>query len=291
VACTLSFLDSNDSAFSLELNAMNRSVYVLVALLLACAALAAPAPKPFMSGWEKPLDPDRDCKITRDKGVLTIAMPGGDHDYDTARERLNAPRLVREFEGDFEIQVRIRIDSLPSAKSNAKDAAENDLAGVGVGFSGDKPLIIRRNSFEHPKGLPSFVAAGFLVIPPRPFWELFHRIQYGVAGEGTGSDGFTTQLSRGHEGGGGYGACGKNSRDWPFKAKPEHVYMRLERQGQLLDCKISPDGKSWVSIGGGNLLGLPSKLKVGLGAFSTSTDPSKVVFDQLQITKGKKRKP
>jgi hypothetical protein len=268
---------------------MNRSLYVLPASLLACAALAAPAPDPFKSGWGHPIDPDKDCKITRDNGVLTIEMPGGDHDYDTARERLNAPRLVREFDGDFEIQVRIRIDSTPSAKSNAKDAAENDLAGVGVGFSGDKRMIIRHNSFKHPKGLPSFVAAGFLVIPPDAFWELFQRIQYGVAGSGTGKEGFATQLSRDHKGGGGYGACGKNSRNWPFKAKPKHVYMRLERHGESLLCDISPDGNSWVSIGGGNLLGLPSKLKVGLAAYSTSTEPSKVCFDQLRVKRGKKK--
>ena len=72
------------------------------------------------------------------------------------------------------------------------------------------------------------------------------------------------------------------------KAKPEHVYMRLERQDESLLCKIGPDGKSWLVIGGSNLLGLPSKLKVALAAYSTSTDSSKVVFDQLQITKGKK---
>lgn len=268
---------------------MNRSLYALTALLLACAALAAPAPQPLLPGWGKPIDPDKDCKFRRGKDSLTIEMPGGDHDYDTARKRLNAPRFVREFEGDFEIQLRIRIDSIPSAKSKDEEAAENDLAGVGVGFSGDKQMIIRRNSFEHPKGLPSFVAAGFLVIPPRPFCELFRRFQYGVAGAGTGTDGYASQLSRDAKVGGGYGAVSKIWRDWPFEAKPEHVYMRLKRQDESLLCHISPDGKSWVRIGGINLLGLPSKLKVALAAFSTSSDPSKVQFDQLKLTVSKKK--
>jgi hypothetical protein len=283
-----SFLAFLVSAFSSEVNAMSRSLSVAAASLLACAALAAPAPQTLLPGWSKPIDPDKDCKFRGGKNSLTIEMPGGDHDYDTARKRLNAPRFVREFEGDFEIQIRIRIDSLPSAKSNSNDALENDLAGVGVGFVGDKRMIIRRNSFTHPQGLPSFVAAGFLVIPPDTFWELFRRIQYGVAGAGTGTDGYASQLSRDNKGGGGYGACNKKWRDWPFKAKPEHVYMRLARQGESLLCDISPDGKSWVSIGGGNLSGLPSKLQVGLAAFSTSTEPSKVRFDQLKISRNKK---
>lgn len=260
---------------------MNRGLYVLAGLLLTCAALAAPVPQPFVAGWGSPIDPDKDCKITGEKGILTIEMPGGDHDYDTAperpkvpqsfpmfpgrecaedsRERLNAPRLVREFEGDFEIQIRVRIDALPSAKSSVK-------------------------------GLPSFVAAGFVVIPPDTFWKLFLRFQYGVAGAGMGADGFATQLSRDVKGGSGRGVCDKSWKNWPFKDKPEHVYVRLERKGELLLCKISADSNSWVTIGGGTLLGLPPKLKVGLASFSTSTEPSKVRFDQLKITRDRKKK-
>lgn len=276
-------------SFSQELNAMNRSLYVLIALLLACAALAAPAPQPLLPGWGKPVDPDKDCKFRRGKDSLTIEMPGGDHDYDTARKRLNAPRLVREFEGDFEIQVRIRIDSLPSAESTANDASEDDYAGLGLEFPRERGKALRRDLFSHPKGLPSFVAAGFLVIPPRPFCELFRRSQYGVAGAGKGKEGFATQLSRDDEGGLGYNACNREWGGWPFKVKPEHVYMRLERRGVFLNCKIGPDGKTWVKIGGINLLGLPSKLKVGFAAFSTSTDPSKVRFDQIKLWQGKKK--
>lgn len=238
---------------------MIRPLLALVAFLLTCTLLAAPAPRPFVSDWGRPIDPDKDCKITRDKGVLTIEMPGTNHDYDTARKRLNAPRLVRECEGDFELQVRLRIDSDPSAKSTVK-------------------------------GQSSFVAAGILVIPPNTFWELFHRFQYGVSAEGSGADGYAAQLSRDVKGGFGEGACDNKWSKWPFKAKPEHVYMRLERRGELLLCKISPDGKSWVMIGGGNLQGLPPKLKVGLAAYSTSTEPSKVRFDQLKLTQGKMKK-
>src|SRR5574340_89623 len=43
---------------------MSRSLLALVALLFACSALAAPAPKPqpFVSGWDDPVDPDIDLK-------------------------------------------------------------------------------------------------------------------------------------------------------------------------------------------------------------------------------------
>lgn len=237
---------------------MRRYLFVLSALLLVCATFAAPAPEPFVAGWGKPVDPDSDCKFRRDNGALIIEMPGTDHDYDTVRGRVNAPRILREFEGDFEMQLRFRIDGRPSIKSTVKDQ-------------------------------PSYVAGGFLVIPPESYAMLFYRFQYGVAAEGIRADGFTAQLYRGNRGGYGCGECDKNWEKWPFKAKPEYVYLRLMRKGALLDYSISPDGKSWVMGGGLNLLSLPSKIKVGLVAFTTSTEPSKVRFDQLKLSHGKKK--
>jgi hypothetical protein len=74
---------------------MSRCKISLATLLLTCTALAAPAPQPFTAGWERSLDPDKDCKFLRDKGALSIEMPGTDHDYDPLRERVNAPRLLR----------------------------------------------------------------------------------------------------------------------------------------------------------------------------------------------------
>ena len=35
-----------------------------------------PEPNPFASGWDKPVDPDKDCKFKREKGGLTIEVPG-----------------------------------------------------------------------------------------------------------------------------------------------------------------------------------------------------------------------
>ncbi len=240
---------------------MNPSLLALRALLLSWVTLAAPAPEPFVSGWGEPVDPDKDCKIKRDEGALTIEMPGTAHEYDLRRKRLNAPRIFRDIEGDFEMQVRVRIDCRPSAQSLAKDQ-------------------------------PSYVSAGFLVLPSDKFWIAFKRLEYRVAGQGDEADGCAADLIQGHEHGQNYGALSKKNHPlWPFKAKPDYVYLRLVRQGEILGSYISADHEKWLSFSGGVSLGLPSKLKVGLVACTTSTDPSKVIFDQLQITHGKKRKP
>lgn len=239
---------------------MIRTIGAFAVLLLACSALAAPAPRPFVTDWGKPVDPDKDCKITRDKGALIMEMPGSVHDYAPYGKRVNAPRLLREFEGDFEMQVRLRIDCRPSLQSTVEDK-------------------------------PSYVSAGYLIIPPDNFWTKCFRMDYRIAGQGDGVDGCLATMVGNREGTGKVGAVGYKPLEWPFKGKPQYVYLRLERWGFVLSYKISADGKSWVDTGGGGMSGLPSKLAVGLVACTTSTDPSKVVFDQLRITYGKKRVP
>ena len=154
---------------------MKRSLYVLSVLLLgvlllACAALAVPAPKPSLRGWGDPVNPDQDCKIRFDRGVLSIEMPGTAHEYDPARKRFNAPRIVREIEGEFNLQVRIRIDCPPSAQSSLE-------------------------------GHPAYVAAGFLTLYPEsplylkpPQVTACERVDYGVMQQRIGILDFPARL-------------------------------------------------------------------------------------------------
>ena len=88
---------------------MNRIFLTLVPLLPVCITLAAPAPvnRPWVTGWDKPVDTDKDCKFTRDKDTLTIEVPGKDHNLAIERNLMNSPRHLRDVEGDFVAQVRI----------------------------------------------------------------------------------------------------------------------------------------------------------------------------------------
>lgn len=230
---------------------MNRSPCVVASLVLACAALAAPAPKPqpFVTGWENPVDPDRDCKLKREKGTLVIEMPGSDHDYNPIRGQFNAPRLFRErdIDGDFVMQVRVRIDCRPFVQSTVA-------------------------------GQPSFVSAGFLVILPDNFCI---RMEFGVSRKGSRKDGYAALIKWVH----------KKRQGGPFflengwKGDP---YLRLERQDRDLSFSISSDGENWTPRT--TTVGLPAKLKVGLAAYSTSSAPSKIQFDQFKLTLVRKKK-
>jgi regulation of enolase protein 1 (concanavalin A-like superfamily) len=243
---------------------MTRPLFSLVVFLLGGVALAAPAPEPFVSGWGKPVDPDRDCKIRRDNGALTIEMPGTCHEYDPAHNRMNAPRLFREFYGDFIIQFQIRIACRPSRESTLVDH-------------------------------PSFVAGGLVLISPDGFTFKWHRLlKYRLAGPEVRADGSVIETQQiVQDADGDYHnyydktEAEERWRNGPLKSEPEHSYLRLERWGNLLSVHSSPDGKTWVG-GGGAHAGLPPKLKVGLAAYTTSKEPSKVIFDQLKIIQGKK---
>jgi regulation of enolase protein 1 (concanavalin A-like superfamily) len=77
-----------------------------------------------------------------------------------------------------------------------------------------------------------------------------------------------------------------NPGDWvPDK---ECTYLRIERQGNRVRKTASPDGKKWSPLITEEETELPRKLKVGLAAYSTSTEPFKVRFDQIKLIQGRK---
>jgi hypothetical protein len=264
---------------------MNRSLSVLAVVLLACASWAAPAPVPFVTGWGYPVNPDSDCKIRRSNYALTIEMPGGDHDFDPLRKRLNAPRLLRDMEGDFEIQVRVQMDCRLPAQSTVT-------------------------------GHPSCVAAGFLLIPPKnyslnQYSPIYIRFEYGVSREGIGVDGYAALKTLDRQqreatdiwvGADGYIGqktlickAGRQMRDfwdildskWLLPKKSDNVHLRLERRDVRFYFSISPDGEKWTELIMRS--GPPAKLKLGLAAYSTSSEPSKVRFDRLKLIRLRKK--
>src|SRR4051812_31099083 len=100
---------------------MIRSIGIVFWALVVRAASAAPVPgeKPFQTSWDPPTDPDGDCTFQRVEGKLTITLPGSDHDLGIERGRMNAPRLLRDVEGDFVVQVRVGGLFRPSTESGA----------------------------------------------------------------------------------------------------------------------------------------------------------------------------
>jgi hypothetical protein len=220
---------------------MIRPHFAFATLLLTCTASAAPAPKPqpFVSGWDNPIDPDKDCKIQRDNDSLTIEMPGSDHDYDLRRGQINAPRLLRErqIEGDFIMQVRVRIDSRPSVQSTVD-------------------------------GQASSVSGGFLVIMPANAPALCYRMDFRTSRKGGVLDAHICHRIWGHNKKRG-GMIAEGTRELENGWKGD-AHLRLERRDGNLVYYASSDGENWKNLGGTG--GIHEKLKVGLAAYSSSTE-------------------
>ena len=60
-------------------------------------------------------------------------------------------------------------------------------------------------------------------------------------------------------------------------------YLRMERKGSRIFGSISTDGNTWKKLHPIDTL-WPSKLKVGLSAINSSTDPFAVRFEEFSLT-------
>jgi regulation of enolase protein 1 (concanavalin A-like superfamily) len=69
-----------------------------------------------LEGWGAITDPDGDCKVAAEKGMLTIVVPKTHHDltYTVDYTRLNSPRVLQPAEGDFTLEVNVPAYPLPT---------------------------------------------------------------------------------------------------------------------------------------------------------------------------------
>lgn len=78
------------------------------------------------------IDPDGDCLVSRDEGNgrASILIPGTAHLLSTEIDRMNAPRLVREVTGDFEVRVRVLGIDAPGSRATSSRFAPYHGAGL-----------------------------------------------------------------------------------------------------------------------------------------------------------------
>jgi hypothetical protein len=236
---------------------MKRLAVALTWPVAVCAAFAVPlGPRDglrFQAGWEKAIDPDGDCRFIYDKESLTIELPAKDHDLDPDRGRTNAPCVLREVEGDFVVQVRLGGDFKPSGRSTSPDRPPFVAAGL-VLTSGDTTFLatyaVEGGRDQRPHGAFRMMDAG----------RHLH-----VNGE---------QDARGPA--------------WTLTGDGGPVYLRLQRRGDEFLASLGPDGVKWTDLLR-VIIKLPARVKVGLAACTTSTEPFKPRFDQLRLTNEKKR--
>lgn len=83
-------------------------------------ASGTPGPEPEgtkLADWGLAINPDKDCKFTPESRNLTIELPAVWHDMGGALHKFNAPRVMREVDGDFVLTVKVNGDFKPGTRS------------------------------------------------------------------------------------------------------------------------------------------------------------------------------
>ena len=143
-----------------------RVVPLVLAVLAAGLASAAPVPKETEAEkirrlYGKFVDPDRDCTVTLDGSVLKIRVPGRPHGLVPPRGLLNAPRVVRDVEGDFTATVKIRVLAPGGDRPPARFTA-----GLLV-MASDADLVYHARQLDTTRPMPRLSGAHGLVLGGR----------------------------------------------------------------------------------------------------------------------------
>jgi regulation of enolase protein 1 (concanavalin A-like superfamily) len=225
-----------------------RSLFVILTVGLVGAAVAAKDEKPrSIKGWGEVIDPAGDSLVKGDEGRLTIEVPGGTHDLNPTLGGMRAPRVLKEVEGDFVVQVKVTGDFKPGEESASPDTSSFNGAGLLIWQDSKNFIRLERNAWWlRDEG-------GYACYPP-----LFEYHRDGQL-QDTNPDG---------------------TRDEFFKGRS--TWLKLERRGGKVVASYSHDGKDWTEVKQIDVE-LPQKVQVGMAAVYTSTKALVVAFEELSV--------
>jgi regulation of enolase protein 1 (concanavalin A-like superfamily) len=112
-------------------------------------AAGTPEPEPTgrnVDGWGLAIDTDKDCEFVPQEKTLTIRVPGAWHDLNPDSGKLNAPRVVREVEGDFVVKVKVDGEFKPGGKSTNPRSIPYNGAGIIIWSDSDNFIRLERGA-------------------------------------------------------------------------------------------------------------------------------------------------
>lgn len=112
-------------------------------------AAGTPEPEPTgreLSDWGLAIDTGKDCEFTPEQKKLAIRVPGAWHDLNPDNGKLNAPRVVREVEGDFVVKVKVEGEFKPGGKSTNPRGVPYTGAGIIVWSDSDNFIRLERGA-------------------------------------------------------------------------------------------------------------------------------------------------
>jgi hypothetical protein len=225
---------------------------ILVVALVSAVVVQADDGKPIRSveGWGQVIDPMGDCVFRLQDGALTIEVPEAHHDLWPDVDKVNAPLVLQDVEGDFTVQVLVATVSKSEPNTKLAEA--------------------RSTSSFH---------AGTLVI-----WQdakNFVRLdRVDMEREGTNIGCYFHVFRDGK----------RFSQYFPslpaFVAIPDQpTHLRLKRKQDRVSASYSQDrGQTWKPIRDVQVE-LPATVKTGVSAINNTSTKNVVRFEGLKIDK------
>jgi regulation of enolase protein 1 (concanavalin A-like superfamily) len=192
--------------------------------------------------WGEFVDPDGDCKIKFNNGALSLEVPGTLHDLTTAMDKVNAPLILQQIEGDFIARVKVCGEFQPNGPATRAGGIPFNGAGLVLWLDADHFIRIERAAVRRDDGV-----GAYLLI------ERHDRNQPMVSDGGFIAEG--------------------------------NVCLKVERRGAQISAWYGTDGLQWVEAQPIKVPSWPARLKVGLDAISTSSQPFTVRFEEFAIRK------
>lgn len=228
-----------------------RRLPFLSVLALPLLAVAAPIPKEtdaekLAKLFGTPVDPLKDCKFTLDGTKLTLTAGKGDHDLAVEAKEMNAPRVVKEIEGDFSVSVKVS-GEYPKGAKGATEKRTIVFYGAGILVWEDEKNYVRLEKayIDSLNGTPVNCYGS---------WEL--------------------------RAGGEWVRRGTNE-DFKMDAK-DPAYLKLARKGNKFTAAISTDGKKWTELEEIEAE-MGKKVKIGVCAVHICDTGFDTVFEDYQL--------
>jgi regulation of enolase protein 1 (concanavalin A-like superfamily) len=224
-----------------------RALVVLLAAFCLQVSEGRSQNKPVeIPGWGKAVDPDSDCNFKVGGARLSIEVPGTPHALVIERNQMNAPRVIREVEGDFVAQVKV----------------------VGQFPRGAEALVEGRRPYH---------SAGFFLAKDDRSYIRFEKAEMVVGADNMTFAGFELRD-------GGVPRRMANGLESPLDPRHDHVFLRLEREGGKITAAVSADGVEWKPLAP-MTVDWPAKLQIGVTAGHNTSHSFTAGFELLSVTK------
>jgi acetyl esterase/lipase len=201
-----------------------------------------------IEGWGTVTDPDGNCTVKAEKGKLTVTVPGALYDLHPGRG-MNAPRVLREVEGDFTATVKVAGEFKPGEKVAPGANTAGNYAGLLL-WEGDKNYLRLERNARWAGGQLVCFAPGF------EYWK----------------DGQIRE-----------GSPRTTTADF-FAGKS--TWLKLERAGNNVTASYSHDGKEWTEAKKVPVE-FPRKVQIGVAAVNSSDAPFTVEFEEFRVVAGR----